>query len=140
MLDAPSASGSACGALLALVRPFASAQSRYGLLVREYVISSVGRNWFVTASLEAMVQPFPVLVLEARINQPRLVTPLRNISMSLVTSKIDGAPSTSGTRENVAALAASMSSALTPFTRTSHVAVSFHSTSMRCARNVSLES
>ena len=105
------------------------------------IISSVGRCVRSDdASLDLKVQPLPVPVLDGRITQPRFGVPVLNDSISLVTSKIAGAPSTTGVNEKVAVLAASTLSALTPPPRLSHVAVSVQSMIILCRRNRSLDS
>src|SRR5262249_35589150 len=104
------------------------------------MISRVGRCVGSLASLDLKVHPLPVPALDGRISQPRFGVPVRNNSVSLVTSKIAGAPSTSGTREKLGTLEASVLSALTPLLRLFQVALSFQSRIMRCARNVSSES
>ena len=72
--------------------------------------------------------------------QPRLAVPALKSSTSPVTSKIVGPPSTSGTAEKDAVVAASTSFALMPPPVLFHVARSVQSMIMRCDRNVSFES
>src|SRR3954468_8928766 len=91
-------------------------------------------------SHDAISQPLPVPVLDARITQPRFVVPVRKSSISDVTSMICGATSTFGISENVAALAASTLSLATPLPNVFQFAVSVQSMIIRCTRKRSDES